>query len=92
MTIEKLPTSPPSNEKKVRRKKWRPRKNRTWTLVKDMVDTGFLATGKQSGTYYASDKGLSLLEQGRLTSKHIPHFTHQKSAVFERQRFFIILK
>ncbi len=31
-------------------------------LVKDLVDTGCLTAGKQSGTYYAADKGLSLLE------------------------------
>lgn len=31
-------------------------------LVKDLVDTGCLTAVKQSGTYYAADKGLSLLE------------------------------
>ena len=32
-------------------------------LIKDLVDTGCLMTGKQAGTYYAADKGLTLLEQ-----------------------------
>ena len=32
-------------------------------LVKDLVDTGCITAGKQSGTYYAVDKGLALLEQ-----------------------------
>ncbi|WP_296829187.1 exonuclease domain-containing protein [uncultured Megasphaera sp.] len=33
------------------------------SLIKDLADTGCLTAGKKAGTYYATDKGLSLLEQ-----------------------------